>query len=276
MNSARVGNASSADLFSAATRKIDSFAKAAGFLASKSLIVPDAPPTLGGLETALLHFAQTAPKGALAVEGLVSFAHYASALKEDTLNAKVVDGVLSRLAPSIERLDALQRSIEERSQGIMEASTRIESLIADAREQAATDPGAPVPTPRPLTYAGAVAVQHVLPTSHQTVLDREKARTREVLVDGLVAPEGTSGFLAEDALVAKAETAVASLREDGVIVPAEVSFVSARRLRNGGVIFEMGDAVGAAWLRDHTHSELFAAKLGESTQIRPRAYKVVA
>ncbi|KAI0686559.1 hypothetical protein C8Q76DRAFT_573623, partial [Earliella scabrosa] len=47
-------------------------------------------------------------------------------------------------------------------------------------------------------------------------------------------------------------------------------------LRNGGVIFEMGDAAGAAWLRDRSHSELFTAKLGVSAQIKPRAYKIIA
>lgn len=101
-----------------------------------------------------------------------------------------------------------------------------------------------------LTYAAAA--RRNVPAAHTRVVARGDARRRQVLIDRdpKAAGDGIHN-LSERELVKKATNALDNMGEDGADAPdGGVIFRSARRLKNGGVIFEMNTVAAASWFRE--------------------------
>ncbi|OCH84715.1 hypothetical protein OBBRIDRAFT_741107, partial [Obba rivulosa] len=58
--------------------------------------------------------------------------------------------------------------------------------------------------------------------------------------------------------------------------PDDIEFVAVKRLRNGGVLFELTTAGAAKWLRSRDTMKLFTAELGGATEIKARNFPVIA
>lgn len=92
----------------------------------------------------------------------------------------------------------------------------------------------------PSSYAAAAGSS--LPLSHASMLVREDARAKEIFVDSLTLVTGDS-FIQEDAIVKKGEIALELLGEGGYEDSLEgMCIVAARKLRNGGIVFELNSA----------------------------------
>lgn len=100
-----------------------------------------------------------------------------------------------------------------------------------------------------LTYAAAA--RRNVPAKHTQVVARGDARRRQVLIDRDPKATGDGDrTLSERELAMKASIALENMGDDGADAPVGgVHFRSARRLQNGGVIFEMNTAEAASWLR---------------------------
>ena len=102
-------------------------------------------------------------------------------------------------------------------------------------------------------------------------------RSRQVLVDK--APgASTSGLedLSESELVEKAKLAYEQLEQASGDAETQISFVGARKLHNGGVIYEMGSTEAAQWLKGKTNMTNFLQVFSATSIIKHRAYSIIA
>jgi len=122
------------------------------------------------------------------------------------------------------------------------------------------------------TYADALNSR--LPTTHLSTLSRTGVREKQVLVDKDLAAE-TSQLqdLSEQELVAKANEALESMAAqltNGLEGPRAVG---TRKLRNGGVVYELNSTEAAQWVR--SEKTTFTDGFGGASVIRERAISVI-
>lgn len=174
--------------------------------------------------------------------------------------------------------DNTSSSLQYLTDAAAEAMVSAETMVAAMKVQAeapmpATAPPAVDPT-MPITYAAAVGI-HLHP-AHTTTIARGDARSRQVLVDK--APgANTSGLeeLSEKELVEKARMAYEQMAQTNVDNVPPVQFVGARKLRNGGVIYETGTPEAAQWLKSGTNMTSFLQVFSATSIIKHRAYSVI-
>lgn len=100
-----------------------------------------------------------------------------------------------------------------------------------------------------LTYAAAA--RRNVPAAHTRVIARGDARRRQILIDRDPNAVGDGDrSLSERELFMKATIAFEHMGEESADAPdGEIIFRSARRLKNGGALFEMSSPEAASWLR---------------------------
>ncbi|KAG2110709.1 hypothetical protein DEU56DRAFT_749773, partial [Suillus clintonianus] len=125
------------------------------------------------------------------------------------------------------------------------------------------------------TYSNAL--QSRLPKPDSSTLARSEAQARQILVDRKSLSE-TSGLkdLSEAELVRKANKALEDMKADKKDVPQDAAFTSARKLRHGGVIFEVDCTNTKAWLSCQSNSKSFSEHFGSSTMIKDKTFQVIA
>ncbi|OCH83677.1 hypothetical protein OBBRIDRAFT_742850, partial [Obba rivulosa] len=64
--------------------------------------------------------------------------------------------------------------------------------------------------------------------------------------------------------------------EEKVDVPEGTDFVAVKRIRNGGVLFELTSAAAAKWLQQSNNIKLFTKALGSMAEVKTRTYPVLA
>ncbi|KAJ7191578.1 hypothetical protein GGX14DRAFT_336427, partial [Mycena pura] len=83
--------------------------------------------------------------------------------------------------------------------------------------------------------------------------------------------------LSEKELVEKANLALhhakGALGDD--TAPDRMSFIGARRLRSGAVVFHLATAAAAEWIRSPKRMDAFLASMGGTSVYKPRAFSVV-
>ncbi|OBZ69994.1 hypothetical protein A0H81_10504 [Grifola frondosa] len=214
------------DLFKKTRSKIDNLDKATAFLEKYQLIIPGEAPSHHALVTGLLHFASV-----------------------------LVDATLEKLAPTWKSLEATREDLEAQAISTHELVSQIQDTLAQTQDyhKAVSSGAANIATLAAMTPT----VQHALPTTHASAIDREETRARQILIDGtgLVAEDGTR--LSETILVAKAEAALRLMRGDDIEVPPTIKFTSATCLCNGGVIYEVTKAEDAICSEETTYKRRF-------------------
>jgi len=110
-------------------------------------------------------------------------------------------------------------------------------------------------------------------------LIREEIQNRRVILDSLKGVKSTTEGLLPRELVEKANMALKLMEEGGAwdeftkLMGAE--FVSARTLKNGGILFEMDDTDGVSWLREPENRKNFEEKFGGAVKLKARQFQVV-
>lgn len=119
------------------------------------------------------------------------------------------------------------------------------------------------------TYAEAVRR-----AEQEDMVQRARNKARQLLVDF---PEGSSAVkdLSERELIAKAAMAKELMGVAGLDAP-KVEFISARKLKNGGVLYELNDAEAVSWLAQADVKTLFLEKIGADAKVKDRTYAVFA
>lgn len=126
------------------------------------------------------------------------------------------------------------------------------------------------------TQPQVLYAQAHLPSTHESMLARNEVKRRQVLVDK--APNAsTNGLkdLTEGELVTKGSTTLNLMGMEAGDAPEGARFNGAKKLKNGGVVYEMNSAEAATWLRGEAVMKSFLAKFGGTSVIKDRAYTVV-
>lgn len=115
-----------------------------------------------------------------------------------------------------------------------------------------------------------------VPADHASSMAQQIERTKQVLVDVEQPDDGSSVEMTAHHLVTKANLALDMMRDDkGLTPPAGARFVSVRRLKHGGLLYEVSTAGTARWLYNVENMNAFSACFGMRAQIKARYYTVV-
>jgi len=97
----------------------------------------------------------------------------------------------------------------------------------------------------------------------------------QILLDRIEGVKTAVDGLMERELVEKASLALKGMGIRGSDKPKGTKFVVAKKLRNGGVVFEMDSEVAAEWLRKKDVWGIFVESFGGLAQIKDRNFQVV-
>ncbi|KAF8483198.1 hypothetical protein JB92DRAFT_2763031 [Gautieria morchelliformis] len=121
-----------------------------------------------------------------------------------------------------------------------------------------------------MTYAAALKGNVLL--SHPSNLARAKARERQILIDGdPQAEQNALTELTEQELVAKANEAIDILGDDHSHISR--AFVGAKKLANGGIVFDLETVEAARWIQ--ANKIAFLSKFSGTAMIKDRALSVI-
>ncbi|KAF8482316.1 hypothetical protein JB92DRAFT_3268538, partial [Gautieria morchelliformis] len=111
-----------------------------------------------------------------------------------------------------------------------------------------------------------------VPLSHPNNLAKAKARAKQILIDlDPQGEQGTLGDLTERELVAKANEAVGNLEGDHDSV--DIVFIGAKKLANGGIVFDLDTEEAVKWIQQNKES--FLSKFSGTATIKDRALSVI-
>ncbi|TDL15063.1 hypothetical protein BD410DRAFT_845503 [Rickenella mellea] len=269
------------------------------YLIEKGLATTGQEYTPTSLSTTLIQIAQSATATPKTVKESI---RAVAILLQDLTDKKTADAILTYitigLSSQFDKLQKTSEKISESSDSLKNTSSKIHSATSNLEYEserltkcvdelhvdthklilnieAATSELPTASTPHPIastemnmpipstaTYASILQSQH--PPDHLTTIARSKNQTHQVLVD--VAPGAvTNGLQSLDkaTLVSKANTALdlmGMLAEDK---PSNSSFLAARRLKNGGVVYDMSSPAAAAWLKSKDVMKAFLESFGE-------------
>jgi hypothetical protein len=126
----------------------------------------------------------------------------------------------------------------------------------------------------PLSYAAAAKAG--VPLALTKLLARSEAQSRQILIDRRsVLIANSLRELTEAQLVSKASTALELMEQNGIETPKELTFVSARRLPHGGVLYELNSKDSAEWFNSPTNRSNFLEYFAPNASIKDRSYHVL-
>jgi hypothetical protein len=189
-------------------------------------------------------------------------------------SAAVLQYVEKSLAPVFTKVDEVidavrdiadaTRSVADEASMAVDEICSVHRIRGDLREEVREEAAAGA------TYAAALKGN--VPLSHPSNLARARARECQILIDrDPRADHNNLGGLSERELVAKANEALAQLGEPDPLV--EVSFVGAKILPNGGVVYELNKQTAAKWVQ--ANKAQFVEKLGGTSVVKERAVSVL-
>jgi hypothetical protein len=174
-----------------------------------------------------------------------------------------LEPILSKIETAIDDAKAATEMAKETAEG---AGNLMELLAGTGRQhEQRGDSGL-----GSVTYAAALKGN--VPFSHPNNLAKARARAKQILID--TDPQGeqdTLGKLTEQELVAKANEAVSNLEEDHEL--ASITFIGAKKLANGGIVFDLDTEEAAKWIQ--ANKITFLSKFSGTATIKNRALAVI-
>ena len=157
-----------------------------------------------------------------------------------------------------------------------DAATAASEMNKAIKNQTQSLAPAPTQMQQPLSYASAVVTGTPHHLAHVPTLTCEDARSCQILIDR--APGVTHNGLEElskKELVEKARVALELLKlvED---IDVLIQFIGARKLHNRRVIYKMGTAETAHWLKSNANISKFLQVFSATSVIKQHSYLVIA
>ncbi|GBE78935.1 hypothetical protein SCP_0201320 [Sparassis crispa] len=268
----------------------------------KNKLIEDKHPNVKSLVQGLSLIAKSASKASAMVDIITAFAHYASRLMVEEAAGKLIEHVVHKMNNSwgylddmatdftqleskfelhVNRTEVLLQKLEAEHKNSAERASRLEQAVTkmiQTSEEIAkehTNPVGAVPQPSGLTYAAAIT--QVLPTSHASTLACEDILASQILVDGALAKNASRAMLTEEELLAKAEMAYSLMGIKASDAPPSFAFCSCKKLRNGGVVYNMNSPTSAKWLRSTDIMKTFLDHFsGGNCQLKTHTYAIIA
>ncbi|KIK02007.1 hypothetical protein K443DRAFT_122095 [Laccaria amethystina LaAM-08-1] len=110
---------------------------------------------------------------------------------------------------------------------------------------------------------------------HQATMAKGTLQRRQILLDGIQGVRTAVDGLTERELVEKANLALKGMSIWASDRPAGTKLMVVKKLRNGGVVFELESEKAAEWVKKKDVREIFVESFGGSAQIKDRTFQVV-
>ncbi|KAJ6525116.1 hypothetical protein B0H19DRAFT_1276208 [Mycena capillaripes] len=172
--------------------------------------------------------------------------------------------------------EILTQTVEEQCQDMWRLTERLEEEVTGMIQQVedrlptttTTSSNPPLEAPNapkktPATYAGVAAAVRHPPPQHAAVLANAQAKDCQIHIERSrdVSTYGHA-TLNEKELVVKANLALNHVTKEDNTAPPKTTFVGARKLRSGAIVFHLSSATGAEWVRVPKRITAFLAGIG--------------
>lgn len=200
---------------------------------------------------------------------------------QERLNT-TVEGTVGRLTTEVRGLVESQRQLTREIEEVRRLQTNLtettgilQATAAKTEEALQRAPAPSLPATEGTRPSYAATVTHILPTSHTLAVNRQEAQFRKVLIDihRDVDASGVSAVqLTEKELIQKAMLALELMRGAGHPHPEGMRFVTVKRLRHGGLLYELNTKEAASWLQQPANMKPFTNHFGHDASIAAKHY----
>ena len=180
-----------------------------------------------------------------------------------------------QLAKELQEVRNIQQDLTKAVEKIATTSSKTEEALRNAE---ALPPSSQLGSGLNGKPSYASTVMRVLPPSHATSLARQDAQFRQILVDirSDNPGEDAATALTPAEYIAKAEVALDLMRADNHPPPEGLRFLTVKRLRHGGLLYETSTKEGASWLQQPDNMRHFTDKFGHDAVIRAKYFPCLA
>jgi hypothetical protein len=263
------------------------------YLERTLLTIPGAPWTTEALTTAILQVTQYKGMTRQTTNALRSIAFVLEQLGDDIRGDRIADKIKAQLAIEGDALTAGMKeaaALVDKATAVAELAARTSQRVTEAAEVAlisiqnastTVTTSATQLSETTTTYSDAVkrAAAHTQPTPvaitaipalDVRVRAREGVKQRQILVDAADAGAQILGELDNAGLAKKANEALHTIDAD-----TTHTIISARRLNNGGVLYEFDSEGATTWINEVQHRIQFTAALAPGARIKTRLFPLV-
>ena len=252
----------------------------------------------------MLHLSQTMALSKVVVDELRAIVMILKGLCMNSSAARVAEAITNFIQPATKQLTAtmadlkcttndlqgsavsITRTVDEFTDSTAMSLQYLTDMAADAtlaaseianvtKKQSLPNPATVAPS-LPFTYTLAAAAGVHLPLMHATTLAWGDAQACQVLIDR-ASETNHNGLddLTEEEPIRKARVALEQMEQGDEPTSIPIHLVGVRKLRNGGVIYEMGSLDAVQWLKSATNMTGFLQAFGATSVIKQRAYSTV-
>jgi hypothetical protein len=124
-----------------------------------------------------------------------------------------------------------------------------------------------------LTYTSVAALTRQNLT-HAAALTKGDSKAKQIIVErGTQGEVGAAEGLTEKELLEKAQIALQAMADNQA--PVEVKFISAKIVKNGGVMYELNSERAASWLRQDAPALEFIANFGRAAVLKSKPFIII-
>lgn len=201
-----------------------------------------------------------------------------------TVRREVIEAA-KLLTESKDELDGTTNSLENAAGGMAELfTTSLQSLterlsnITPSNTTSTAPTTAPTSHPTPLdTFSYAAATRQHLPVSHVANIARNNEKRRQFTIHP-TDQEGDMGLgaLTEMEIIEKLKLAFETMTVEKEVAPQDIRFSSVRRMKKGGVSFDVNSDGAATWLRNPDTQRDFTRHFSATAVVQGYQFRVLA
>lgn len=244
------------------------------FLVDKGYLInttQEDTPSIDTLSHSVLLLASYA-KGQILLEGAMAIAALMRAHTSNQAAEEVAKLIMKKIGPCIDRVDLMEQKMERAAEKLSatyeEARDEMQRTAEAITEATETLTNAPINTNTEGPKSYVAAAQMHLPPTHPETLARNTNRKRQILIDKNPGSEFNVQNLTEKELVVKANLAIDNMNPELQITG--VQFLGAKKLLNGGVVYEMSCDEMAEWIKMPEVRKEFESCFGGVASIKDR------
>jgi hypothetical protein len=183
---------------------------------------------------------------------------------------------VDKLRQHTDRLESTDGYIREAAKDVLDEFTLQTKNIGQHQstgDNATVTPALGTGNSAPQSYPAAAQQGGTTQKPRQSMLHMNQGRNRRIIID---AKGDDISQLTEETLVAKANMAIELMKaEDHPNKPENIKFVSAKKLQNGGLEFELNSNEVATWIKGDNIRKKLADNFGNSAEIRIHGYTIL-
>jgi len=272
--------------------------QAIAFLTAKQYLIPGNPIDLQTLAYVLLQIGSATTRGQKQItDGIRAVAFLLANASAQKIADEITEMVKSQIQEHIEnftsgvenmrdavehvtsatktmtgKIDEVKDGLQETTEQLTQATQELTEKTMEATYNTPTDPTIAL---QPRSYAAAI--QQEIHADHAEVITRGNTTDKQIMVQkDKDATDNALDSLTEKDLVVKANTALDLMGMSGMDKPRHTTFIGAKKLRNGNVLYQLNTKEAAAWLRAPDVQKAFMEKYGGTSNIRNKLHYVIA